>query len=148
MSHLSDYLDDVKTWTAFRLSSEADCMSPDSADSEGARFLGSVRNEIVEAIEQADADDLENLDDDGSLHEIADNAPDYRTHTRWQEFVDLGGYQEDISEYGDYGDDLTRAAGVALFMIADKLVRAIVDGAIEAHGEDADETEEDEDEEA
>jgi hypothetical protein len=60
------------------------------------------------------------------------------THERWQVFVDLQAYQEDVSEYGD-ADDLTNAAGVALYMIAERLVHALATELSDALDADADE---------
>jgi hypothetical protein len=41
-------------------------------------------------------------------------------------FVDLGAYNEDpAGELGDDGSDLTQAAGVALYLIASRLVAAL-----------------------
>lgn len=107
------------THTVWELARLAGCMDPDNAESPGARFLSRVADDYREAI----ADEWY---DDDSPHEIADSAVPVYTHERWQVFVDLGAYQEDISEYGDdYGADLTGAAAVALYMIAERLVYAL-----------------------
>lgn len=121
----------ISEQNAYQLAGLADCASPDSPESDGAKFLESVRDAVVEEIEANGVEDWE--DRDGILHEIADNAPDVYTHTRWSEFVDLAAYNEDISEYGEYGNDLTQAAAVALYMIAERLVRALFSEAADAH---------------
>jgi hypothetical protein len=138
---LAETLADIKSWTVYRLANEADAGSSDfDPDGAGARFLASVRDDVLDRVEYAttetDADDLadaiEALRED-AVHEIADAAPDVYTFTRWSEFVDLAAWQEDISEYGDpAGDNLTRAAGVALYMIAERLAVAIFETISEA----------------
>lgn len=112
---------DTETHTAWQLARLADCLDPDAPDSPGARFLERVAADYREAI----AD--ETYDADDSPHEIADNAVPVYTHDRWQVFVDLGAYQEDVTELGATGDDLTGCAADALYMIADRLVRALHD---------------------
>jgi hypothetical protein len=108
----------------YQLAHTADCASPDSKESKGARVLLSVFDGVIEAIEWNPTI----LEGDAWLdtaHEIADRAPNVYTHQLWQEFVDLAGYQEDISEYGEYGDDLNRVAGIALYMIAYRLASSL-----------------------
>lgn len=97
--------------------------------SPGARFLRSVEDAVYELADRVGAIDTDTINDDGSVHEIADAAPDVYTHTRWQEFTDLAAWQEDISEYGEIdGDDLERSvAGVALYMIAERLAWALLE---------------------
>jgi hypothetical protein len=119
-------------WTDYTLANAADVALPDKPDSPGAKFLIHVRDAVLEAVEW-EIDQGRELAEaveavrDGGIHEIADGAPDVYTYQRWQEFVDLAAWQEDISEYGDMGDDLTGAAGVALYMIAERVTVAILD---------------------
>lgn len=108
------------TYTAWQLARLADCMDPDSPDSPGAQFLDSVESAYRDAVN-------EGWYDDDSPHEIADNAVPVYTHARWLTFVDLGAYQEDTTDLGDDGSDLTQSAALALYMIADRLVRALHD---------------------
>lgn len=134
-----------------QLSGRADCASPDSADSAGARMLSSVRDAVCETLEYLSTDDLHKmsadpsdvgwLDDDGQLHQIADAAPDVYTYTRWLEFVDLAAWQEDTEEYGTDATDLTAAAGIALCVIAERLVTALVAEAAETMAEAYDDDE-------
>ena len=121
-------LDQIKDWT-YALSGKglADCGSPDSLDSAGMAFLTSVRDAVVEAIENGafDPTDDSRDNDNGEVHEIADAAPDVYTHTRWKEFVDLAAYLEE-PEMGEWPDDLTDMAGVALYQIAERLVYGLL----------------------
>lgn len=100
--------------------------SPDSPDSPGAEWLMLV--------ERA-AGDIER-DEDG-ISETADAIVPVYTHQRWLVFVDLAAYQEDPSGLGADTSDMTAAAGVALYMIAERLLTALL--------EDRDEDEDDED---
>lgn len=117
------------------LSADAECAAPDALDSAGAKFLESVFDGVREALDyrlgdgQSVAEAIQDMEDSGATHEIADGAPCVYTHTRWMEFVDLCAYNEDVTELGDDGSDLTRSAGVALYIIADRLVRALLDEA-------------------
>lgn len=108
------------THNAWSLAVAAECASPDTLESPGAAFLLSVQDAV---------NDYDECPDDDAIHEIADGAPDVYTHKRWQEFVDLAAYSEDLSEWGPIDpDDLERAvAGVALYQIAERLARALIE---------------------
>ena len=125
----------------------ADCYSPDTEESPGAQFLASIARDVAEYVEAGTAPEyaVRELAEDGA-HEIADGAVPIYTHERWAVFADLGAYNEDVTELAgdEVGTDLTSAAGVALYMIADRLVRALAEELAEALDEDADEGEDDE----
>src|SRR5262245_1287171 len=112
-------IEEIRGLTAFRLADVAECLCPDSPDSPGALFLTSVRDAWIEAIEDGPVHD-------DQIHEIADNAPDVYTYQRWCEFVDLGAWQEE-AEACEWPKDLTDAAGVALYQIAERLCWALLD---------------------
>jgi hypothetical protein len=124
----------------FALASLADCASPDSVDSSGARFLARVARDVAERF--IDTDDytgpLGELESGDGAHEIADSAVPVYTHERWQTFVDLAAYNEDASELGGDASDLTALAGVALYMIAERLVQALAEELSEALDESYD----------
>lgn len=107
-------------WHLARL---AGCSNPDTPESPGARFLRAVDAGAIELAESHEPDGLGEPSDD--VHELADSAVPIYTHERWQTFTDLAAYQEDVTEYGEIAD-LTAAAGVALYMIADRLAFAIL----------------------
>lgn len=138
------------TWQLARL---AECADPDRHDgqgltptpdpatvdpSPGATFLRHVEDGARELYDRLRVDysgdgydwpdHVERWADySGGVHEIADGAPDVYTYTRWREFVDLGAWEEDPSELmGGEGSDLTGAAGVALYMIAERLAWALL----------------------
>lgn len=134
----------------FHLSGLADCYSPDSSDSPGAEFLASVARDVAEHVEpyRTDEDDLDvyraRVDDlqQDAAHEIADSAVPIYTHDRWATFVDLGAYNEDVTEFVEVSD-LTDAAGVALYMIASRLVAALAQELTDALDEEEDDQESD-----
>jgi hypothetical protein len=141
---LAELSDPTDTPSPFALASLADCDWPDSVDSPGAVFLVRVARDVAEWVGQWDTPDdardaLSNFGD--QAHEIADSAIPVYTHERWQTFDDLAAWREDISEYGGT-DDLTNAAGVALYMIAERLVRALAEELAEALDEDDEEQDE------
>jgi hypothetical protein len=144
LSKLSDpsaIVDNVRhDHSPYHLASLANCGSPDSVDSPGAAFLSSVARDVADRVNDDPAvarEDIADLIEDGA-HEIADSAVPVYTHQRWQTFVDLQAYQEDTSEYGAI-DDLTNAAGVALYMVANRLVLALAEELTGALDEDTDE---------
>lgn len=110
--------------------------------SPGARFLRSVEDAVYERWQEASEGTRRFLsqqnDDTGMVHEIADAAPDVYTHTRWAEFHDLAAYNEEPGELA--GDDatMTELAGVALYMIAERLAWALLEERAEAAGEESD----------
>jgi hypothetical protein len=117
-------LDDMRDASAYVLADMAQCESPDTNGSPGAKFLISVRDEVVRAIEDRRIT-LEDFDDHGQSHSIADDAPSIWTHERWRQFVDLGAYNEE-PEYDDaWPKDLNQTAAVALYQIADRLTREL-----------------------
>jgi len=141
----------MKPHTSWTLADLAGCSSPDAHDgigfddtadlpadyksSPGADFLRRVETDVAERV--ADG----SFDEDDSPAEIADGAVPIYTHDLWTTFVDLGAYNEDPSELGAEADDLTRAAGVCLYLIADRLARALADEIEDEDDEDDDDGE-------
>jgi hypothetical protein len=124
-------LDAVREMTHYSLANNAaDISSPDSDTSPGAKFLGRVRDSVIESLEWKVEHDT-----DGDLaqaaralredsHELADGAVPVYTYERWQTFVDLTAWQVDITEFGET-EDMTSAAGVALYEVARVLTDAL-----------------------
>lgn len=106
---------------AYQLARLADCASPDSLESAGAAFLVNVADTWQERASDG------SYDRDDTPWEIADAAPSVYTFTRWQEFTDLAAWQEDADEVGGLPADMTDAAGVCLYLIAERLVNALTD---------------------
>ncbi len=104
---------------AYQLAILAGVSSPDDLESQGALFLLSAAEDYTDRFYAGEVDE-------NTIHEVADNAVPIYTHKRWQVFVDLCAYGEDISEFAPF-DNMTRQAGVALYVIAERLVRALAD---------------------
>ncbi len=105
---------------AYVLAGMADCASPDREDSPGARFLAMVADSVVEAVENDD-------DRDDIPWAAADQCVPIYTHKVWSTFVDLAAWQEDPTEYGADGSDMTQTAGVRLYIIGERLAWAILE---------------------
>jgi hypothetical protein len=115
---------------AFALARSAECGAPDAADSPGARLLLAVRDDVLAALDEIDADDWARLTDvvADRVHEIADAAPDVMTHARWRQFTDLAAYQEDLAHSGpiDPADLTATVAARALYQIAQRLADQLI----------------------
>jgi len=126
---------DIARRSAFNLAGDAECASPDTSDSPGADFLKGVRDSVLDQWESVD--DIHEPNYAGTVHEIADAAVPIYTHNMWSAFVDLAAYQEDPTELGVNGSDMGQAAGVCLYMIAERLAYALFAEIAEAIDEDA-----------
>ncbi len=135
---------DLTTW---HLANLADCGSPDRPDgigcappadlstvqpSPGAQFLRRVADNlagriayIFEDLDPAGCDLERELE--GEVHKVADGAMPIYTGERWAVFADLSAYNEDPGDIGGWPADLTDAAGIALYMIAERLAAALVE---------------------
>jgi hypothetical protein len=117
-------IDEIRNASPYDLADMADCDCPDNRESSGAAMLACVRDSVVKAIQDGSIT-LDDFDDRGQLHEIADGAPSVYTHTIWRTFVDLAAYQEE-NEFGDeWPNDLTKAASLALYQISNRLAHAL-----------------------
>lgn len=106
--------------TPFELAGMAGCSSPDSVDSAGAAWLARVAHDAEELAEDQ-GDDLT----DGIAERADANVPIY-THELWEVFVDLGAYQEDVNELIGAETDTEKMAQVALYMIAERPLAALL----------------------
>lgn len=110
---------EIKDMTAYELARLADCLDPQNSTSPGGLFLTNVRDMTVEMISDDDITERR-------VWEISDSAPDIYNYARMQEFADLGAWCEDITEYTDASGDIIKDAGIALMLIAERLVRALL----------------------
>jgi hypothetical protein len=135
MSGLPDYLSELSERNPFQLSGTADSGHPESESSAGSVFLSLVRDSIHDFLLDLDEDGRnelrqDELDDNGSLHELSDAAVPIYTHKLWSVFVDLSAFNEDPSDLGyDSSAGMEELARVCVFLIADRLIRTIVDEA-------------------
>lgn len=117
-------MSDIREMGPYRLAALADCGSPVGLDSPGAEWLRSVRDAAVECHEYFDRERTR-FDRDEAVTEIADSAVPVYNIDRWSVFVDLAAWREDPYEVASSGLDMTELAGVALYMIAERLVLAV-----------------------
>jgi hypothetical protein len=110
---------EIKDMTAYALARLADCLDPQNSTSPGAIFLTNVRDMTVEMITDGDITERR-------VWEISDSAPDVYNYARMQEFADLGAWGEDITDYADASRDIIKDAGIALMIIAERLIRALL----------------------
>jgi hypothetical protein len=126
-------LEDIKGRHVYSLARDAETLDPDGEDSPGARLLSSVRDSVIEAVEYKVSEGLtlveaaEDVRDGDELGEIADGAPSVYTHQVWTEFLDLGGYREDLEPHDLNVDDLNKIPGIALYHIAYRLASTLLE---------------------
>lgn len=132
--YLAPAIASIKELNAYQLAGMADTHSPDTLESEGAEFLTIVRRAVADSLEEfagtssADnlADLVEEFRDSDDVRQIADDAPSIWTFTKFKQFTDLAAWQEDVSEYSDGDTDMEKLAGIALYMIAERLIAALL----------------------
>ena len=121
------------TVATHRLARTADCSCPEGAERAGAAFLDSVFSDFLCTAQNDldvsggdDATDIRRTLERFEWHEAADGAVPIYTHRKWQTFVELGAYDEDVSDLIDSrkvtGEDVANAA---LYIIADRLLRSL-----------------------
>jgi hypothetical protein len=128
--------------SVYGLARMADTGDPDTSDSQGATFLADVREAVAEGIEYAEPTGPEDVQRwaDAAAHEIADSAVPIYNADRWATAGDLCAWQEDVRDYGE-PEDLMQAVGWALYMIAERLVVALVQDVIDELADDDDDDE-------
>lgn len=129
------------TYNVFELARMAEVSGPDSTESPGAEWLESVALDARSLIEDNEGASLDHLLD--QTGEYADQAVPIYTHNRFQVLVDLAAYDEELGDFGTPGD-MVEAAGWSLYMVAERLIRAIVEAEVESSDEDEDEESESE----
>lgn len=100
--------------------------SPDSPRSAGAQFLMDIRDAVIEGIKDETFTPGGEHDYNGAVHQIADNAPDVHTYPKWQQFIDLAAWEEDLEISLDAGLTMDEMASLALCNIAQRLAGAIL----------------------
>lgn len=112
-------VEEINSISVFRLSRIADCVEPDSDSSPGGWFLRDMRDSVVDLWEN---DELRDDNYQDKIAELAGNAPDAYTYELWKEFVDLGAFREDVSDYiSELPEDLSDIPRAALRVIAERL---------------------------
>jgi hypothetical protein len=131
MSNLSDAVESIRERVCYDLTDLADCADPDYGDSPGAQYLRAVRDSVLEWWE----DERDTSDPDEASHERVDSLVPIYNHERWTTFVDLAAYHEDLDDFGR-PDDMTDAAGVALYLVGRRLFEALAQELADAKDED------------
>lgn len=108
----------MRAVSVFQLARMADCGDPSSADTYGGAFLRDVRDIVAENVQNGYP---------VNIHEIADSVPSPYTYQRLAQLIDLRGYTEDLTEYPNETNNIEKLAGVALYLIAERLVRALIE---------------------
>ena len=111
--------------SAYFLAGMADCASPNTPESAGAVFLTRVAHDTLAALDYVDAVTDERETED-IPSEVADAAVPIYTHNVWATFTDLAAWQEDPTELMGGEFDMEQAAKVSLYMIAERLVWALL----------------------
>lgn len=115
---------------AYQLANLADVQSPDSLESPGAQWL-------VQVASYADEIDASEEYWQDEVSEAADSVVPIYTHNRWQVFVDLCAYTEDVNDIDPGASaDMNDRAGLALYMIAERLLVALVEAKAEEAEDD------------
>ncbi|AOQ27116.1 OCR-like antirestriction protein [Streptomyces phage Brataylor] len=131
-------IEEIKQYGPYSLASEGETLDPDDHSSPGSHFLVSVRDAVIERVEwEVEHNELtlveaaEAVRDGDALGEIADGAPSVYTYQLWQEFVDLGGYREDLEPHDLNVSDMDKIPGIALYHIAYRLASVLLEQIIE-----------------
>lgn len=132
-------IDEINGYSPYELAKLAGCGSPDDNHSIGAKFLARARDAFTELVENVGHSEVASMRDSSTLTYLADSLVPIYTHHRWLTFVDLLAYNVDIDDYVSDETDMTDRAGVALFVIAETLI-----GALLTEMEDAAEADDDE----
>ena len=112
--------------TVWRLARMAGCSDPDSLTSSGARWLSRFPSAAQEILDYAQPDS----DVEDAIHEQADSMVPVYTGEMWAVFVDVGAYDEEVSDYGPI-DNMENAAHIALYLIGRRLLSELIETARE-----------------
>lgn len=136
----------VTEFTVHRLANMADCTFGQESGP-GAQWLRNIAADVQERAdycrENGEPVTVDAWGYDGADHEIADSAIPVYTSARWEVFADVRAWREDPSDMDPDASDMTNMAGVCLYMIAQRLVSALLEE-IEAADDDDDQEEGDE----
>jgi hypothetical protein len=113
----------TETKSVWELAEMAGCDSPESDISPGAMWLVRVASDLSEVIGRVTeyGEDTQDV-----IRELADAAVPVYTHEMWRVFVDLAAYDVDDEGLHDREDDMTQRAMVALYVVAERLLNALV----------------------
>lgn len=125
------------TYNAYQLANMADCAGPDNNLSAGADWLETVAISALEILEDDD-NKTATVDDLGdTITEVADQVVPVYTYEKWKVFIDLAAWTEQVDEFGPL-EDMDSGASRALYMIAERLIRAIIEDKVEERDDEDD----------
>jgi hypothetical protein len=108
---------------AYELAALADVAHPESSTSEGTIWLEDIWETYDSSRDQYD-------DIDRMIWETADGSVPISDYNCWQVFTELCLWREDLSDYvttASVQADVTSVARVALFLVADRIIRILED---------------------
>lgn len=118
----------MTTYMTWQLARMASCADPDKAQtaenpgSPGAVFLHRCADDARDLFDShPDVRDREDY-----VSEYAGGAVPVYTYDLWRTFVDIAAWDEDPGEVGEAGD-ITRAAGYCLYLVAHRLIYAVLE---------------------
>jgi hypothetical protein len=145
--NVQEFTDALSAESAYELATYADCQSPDTLDSPGARYLAAVRDAVVRAISDGEimregtgAMIAAATDRGEVISRIADEAHLIYTYNKWQAFTDLCAYQraDDVAEDMGTPGGMDQWADLCLYSIAEDLCNTVCRELDEQCGEDSD----------
>jgi len=98
-------------------------------DDDGARWVESIIDDVVEVIEYANPkgpEDIDRLADEWAV-EMADSAVPIYTDNLFRVVLSLQAWDEPIDELGALSRDLLDAARWVVYTIADRIIHALLD---------------------
>ena len=118
MPEIAAALEYLKNLSVYEMANLADCGMPDSQDSAGAELFDAIRLYLIESLEFNPLGAIE-------VASIADMSLNVLTHQIWLQFVDLCGYNEDLSDGMALGSTMTQQANYVLASIAERVILVI-----------------------
>lgn len=123
---LTEWIEELEP---FQLAGIAYCGTP-ADDSEGAKALSAVRDQVIEFSREVDAEDWDRelvRNSNGKLTECANaGMGSGNTRIKWQMFADLAAYQEDLAEYHkEWKSSMDADADMALGQIFERLALSL-----------------------
>ena len=117
------HADELRAKSVYELARLAECGDPDNAESAGAEFLKSVRDDVIESFEY----DSWGTYPEDTISQISDSCVPVWNYTIAQTWTDLTGWIIDIDELVDGSDqrDTISLMSLALYVAGDRLARAL-----------------------
>lgn len=113
-------LEYLKNVSVYEMANLANCGTPDSQDSAGAELFDAIRVNLIESLQFNPLGAIE-------VASIADISLNVYSHQIWLQFIDLCGYDEDLSDGMALGSTMTQQAQYVLASIAERVIYAICD---------------------